>query len=135
MIESLTVGLSCLCLCLMTLKCLLNQCIEIEVIRTKDENNMPLAGSKELKTERKTENEQKEQKEAEKEAENKAEKENSDNNIVTKPDINQLSEFQITLEPKLIKVLNTITEEGNEDECIKKLSDYIKESLSENELR
>ena len=107
MIESLTVGLSCLCLCLMTLKCLLNQCVEIEVI----------------KDERKTENEQTEQ------------KENSDNNIVTKPDINQLSEFQITLEPKLIKVLNTITEEGNEAECIKKLSDYIKESLSENELR
>ena len=50
--ESLTVGLSCLCLCLMTLKCLLNQCIEIEaineVIRTKDENN---------KAERKTETE------------------------------------------------------------------------------
>lgn len=108
MIESLTVGLSCLCLCLMTLKCLLNQCVEIEVIRTKDE--------------RKTENETEQ-------------KENTDNNIVTKPDINQLSEFQITLEPKLIKVLNTITEEGNEAECIKKLSDYIKESLSENELR
>ena len=107
MIESLTVGLSCLCLCLMTLKCLLNQCVEIEVI--KDEG--------------KAENEQTEQ------------KENSDNNIVTKPDINQLSEFQITLEPKLIKVLNTITEEDNEAECIKKLSDYIKESLSENELR
>ena len=114
MIESLTVGLSCLCLCLMTLKCLLNQCVEIEVIReseTKDENN---------KDEQTEKNEQ---------------KENTDNNIVTKPDINQLSEFQITLEPKLIKVLNTITEEGNESECIKKLSDYIKESLSENELR
>lgn len=111
MIESLTVGLSCLCLCLMTLKCLLNQCIEIEVIR-----------ESETKDERKTENETEQ-------------KENTDNNIVTKPDINQLSEFQITLEPKLIKVLNTITEEGNEAECIKKLSDYIKESLSENELR
>ena len=114
MIESLTVGLSCLCLCFMTLKCLLNQCIEIEVIRTKDE---------------KEQNEQTEQKEQ------NEQKENTDNNIVTKPDINQLSEFQITLEPKLIKVLNTITEEDDEAECIKKLSDYIKESLSENELR
>lgn len=119
MIESLTVGLSCLCLCLMTLKCLLNQCVEIEVIRTENE----------------TKNiEQKENKNEQKENETE-QKENTDNNIVTKPDINKLSEFQITFEPKLIKVLNTITEEGNEAECIKKLSDYIKESLSENELR
>lgn len=115
MIESLTVGLSCLCLCLITLKCLLNQCIEIEVIR-------------ESGTENETKNiEQKENK--------NEQKENIDNNIVTKPDINKLSEFQITLEPKLIKVLNTINEEADEAECIKKLSDYIKESLSENELR
>ena len=71
MIESLTVGLSCLCLCLMTLKCLLNQCVEIEVIRTKDER----------KTEQNKQTEKNEQ------------KENTDNNIVTKPDINQLSEF------------------------------------------
>ena len=121
--ESLTVGLSCLCLCLMTLKCLLNQCIEIEVIRESEIENKSENKTENNKDERKTENEQTEQ------------KENTDNNVVTKPDINQLSEFQITLEPKLIKVLNTITEEGNEDECIKKLSDYIKESLSENELR
>ena len=132
LLESLTVGLSCLCLCLMTLKCLLNQCIEIEaineVIRTKDENNMPLAGSKELETKN------------QKECELKEEKENINSNIVTKPDINKLSDFQITFEPKLIKVLNTINEEADgpladEAECIKKLSDYIKESLSENELR
>lgn len=89
---------------------------------------MPLAGSKELETKN------------QKECELKEEKENINNNIVTKPDINKLSDFQITFEPKLIKVLNTITEEDNgpladEAECIKKLSDYIKESLSENELR
>ena len=31
--------------------------------------------------------------------------------------------------------MNTITEEDNETECLKKLNNYIKESLSENELR
>ena len=100
---------------------------------------MPLAGSKELETKNTKEKEQNEQKENTKSSIDDV-KENINNNIVTKPDINKLSDFQITLEPKLIKVLNTITEEddgplANEAECIKKLSDYIKESLSENELR